>query len=138
MVKYELKKDSIEVAYKHRAAIRPGVTLDAYERTPELIKAFDNKEEALKELDKHKTVIKELSNHVTAYYLVEEYYLEENTYDEDEEWIEGGDILGTSEMKIELIEKPSYNTLAVFGNMVDAVRAEDRYDGDGEVYLSFC
>lgn len=28
------------------------------------------------------------------YYLVEEYYVEENTYDENGEWVSGGDIWG--------------------------------------------
>lgn len=138
MVKYELKKDSIEVRYKDRKEIKPGVVLIADNREPELIKAFDNKGEALEELRKYKSNITKHTYNGTLY-LVEEYYVEKNTYDDEdeEEWLAGGDICEFSKMEIELIEKPSYSMLAIFDNMADAERAENDYDGDNEVYLSF-
>lgn len=135
MVKYELKKDSIEVKHKDRKEIKPGVVLTAYDKEPELIRAFGNKEDALEELKKCKSSITKLS----GYYLVEEYYVEENEYsdDDEEEWMTGGDVWEYSKMEIELVEKPSYNTLAVFDNMADAEKAMDNYEGENEVYLSF-
>lgn len=138
MVKYELKKDSIEVKYKDRKEIKPGVVLTSDNQEPELIKAFDSKEEALEELRKYKSSITEHAYNGTLY-VVEEYYVEENTYDDEDEdeWISGGDIWEFSKMEIELVEKPSYNTLAVFDNMADAERAENDYEGENEVYLSF-
>lgn len=135
MIKYELKKDSIEVKYKDRKEIKPGIVLTSDNQKPELIKAFDNKDEALEELRKYKSGIRKFSN----YYLVEEYYVEENVYDDEDEdeWVSGGDVWEFSKMEIELVEKPSYNTLAVFDNMADAERAENEYEGENEVYLSF-
>ena len=42
-------------------------------------------------------------------------------------------------MKIELIAKPSYEQVAAFNNMKDAVAAQDDYiySGKGDAYLSF-
>lgn len=137
MKKYVLKKDSIEVKYKDRKEIAPGVVLSSDNQEPETIKLFDNKEDALKELQKYKSSIAKHTYNGTIY-VVEEYYVEENTYDEDGEWLEGGDVWEFSQMEIELVEKPSFDTLAVFDNMKDAEKAEDDYEGDGEVFLSFC
>lgn len=136
MKKYVLKKDSIEVKYKDRKEIAPGVVLSSDNQEPETIKLFNNKEDALKELQKYKSSIAKHTYNGTIY-VVEEYYVEENTYDEDGEWLEGGDVWEFSQMEIELVEKPSFDTLAVFDNMKDAEKAEDDYEGDGEVYLSF-
>lgn len=138
MVKYELKKDSIEVRYKDRKEIKPGIVLTSDNQEPELIKTFDNKEEALEELRKYKSSITE-HTYNGILYVVEEYYVEENTYDDEDEdeWLSGGDVCDFSKMEIELVEKPSYSTLAVFDNMADAERAENDYDGENEVYLSF-
>lgn len=138
MVKYELKKDSIEVKYKDRKEIKPGIVLTSDNQEPELVKAFDNKEDALEELRKYKSsIIKHTYN--GTIFVVEEYYVEENTYDDEdeEEWVSGGDVWEFSKMEIELVEKPSYDTLAVFDNMADAEMAENDYKGENEVYLSF-
>lgn len=136
--KFEVRLSSIEISYKNRKAIKSGVTLEADDQEPEIIKSFDTLEEAQKELKKRKSSITRLSNHGMTYYLVEEYYIEENYYDEDGEWVEGGgDVWELSKFNIELVQKPSYNTLATFDNMEDAERACSDYDGDGEVYLSF-
>lgn len=94
-------------------------------------------EEAKEELQKYKSSIRELSGGAGKYYLVEEYYVEENDYDEDGEWVNGGNALAFSKITIELVEKPEYNTLATFDNMEDAEIALNEYDGDAEVYLSF-
>lgn len=138
MVKYELKKGSIEVRYKDRKEIKQGVVLTSDNQEPELIKAFNNKEDALEELRKYKSSITEHTYNGTLY-VVEEYYVEENVYDDEDEekWLSGGDVWEFSKMEIELVEKPSYNTLAVFDNMADAEKAMDNYEGENEVYLGF-
>lgn len=138
MVKYELKKDSIEVRYKDRKEIKPGIVLTADNQELELIKCFDDKDEALEQLRKYKSSITKHTYNGTIF-VVEEYYVEENIYDDEDEdeWLSGGDVWDFSKMEIELVEKPSYDTLAVFDNMADAERAENDYDGDNEVYLSF-
>lgn len=86
-------------------------------------------DEAKKELSKLKTRITELSGPTEIYYLIEEYYIEEDT--------ENGDIVEFSKIQIEVIEKPSYNTLGSYDNFKDAEDALNEYDGFGEVYLSF-
>lgn len=137
MKKFEIRKDSIEVTWKNRKEIKEGVVLTSDNQEPEIIASFDNSEDAENELQKYKSSIRELSGGNGKYYLVEEYYIEENTYDEDGEWVEGGDVWEFSKITIELVEKPSYETLAVFDNMEDAERAYNNYKGDNEVYLSF-
>lgn len=139
MIRYELKQDSIEVKYKNRKEIKPGIVLSSDYQEPELIESFETKEEALEAIKNYKSSIRRLSNAGMTYYLVEEYYIEENLYDDEDpdEWLECVNILDYSKMEIELVEKPSYNTLAVFDNMADAEEAEADYEGDGEVFLSF-
>lgn len=138
MVKYELQRGNIEVKYRDRKKIKQGIVLTSVHQEPELIKDFDNKEEALEELQKYKSSIRE-HTYNRIFYIVEEYYVEKNIYDDEDEteWLEGGDVWGISKMEIKLIEKPSYNTLAVFDNMADAEKAESDYAGVREVFLSF-
>lgn len=137
MKKYEVKKDSIEVSYKNRKQIKQGVVLSVNDSNPEVIFSCEELEDARRKLKDCKSSIVELSSGVGKYYLVEEFYIEENIYDEDGDWVESGDILEFSKISIELVEKPSYETIAIFDNMADAEDAKDNYDGDGEVYLSF-
>lgn len=94
-------------------------------------------EDAKNELLNYKSNIRELSGNYGKYYLVEEYYIEENIYDEDGELLEGEGIWEFSKINIELVEKPSYNTLAIFDNMEAAENACNNYQGDNDVYLSF-
>ena len=137
MKKFELRKNSIEVSWKNRKTIKEGITTTQDDQYPEIVKSFDNLEDAKNELQKYKSNIRELSGGAGKYYLIEEYYIEENTYDKDGEWLEGGDILEFSKIIIELVEKPSYDTLATFDNMEEAEEAYNDYEGENEVYLSF-
>ena len=137
MKKFELRKNSIEVSWKNRKTIKEGITTTQDDQYPEIVKSFDNLEDAKNELQKYKSNIRELSGGVGKYYLIEEYYIEENTYDKDGEWLEGGDIWEFSKIIIELVEKPSYDTLATFDNMEEAEEAYNDYEGENEVYLSF-
>ncbi len=66
---------------------------------PELIKSFDNKDEAIEELKKYKSDIRELKGNLGTYYEVTEYYIVENTYDEDGDFVEGGDVWEFTEMQ---------------------------------------
>ena len=137
MKRFEIRRNSIEVSWKNRKEIREGITLTADDQYPEIVVSFDTLDEAKAELQKYKSSIRELSGGAGKYYLVEEYYIEENSYDEDEEWVEGGDVWEFSKITIELVEKPSYETLATFDNMKDAEEAYNDYEGKNEVYLSF-
>ena len=137
MKKIELRKNSIEVSWKNRKTIKEGITTTQDDQYPEIVKSFDNLEDAKNELQKYKSNIRKLSGGAGKYYLIEEYYIEENTYDKDGEWLEGGDIWEFSKIIIELVEKPSYDTLATFDNMEEAEEAYNDYEGENEVYLSF-
>lgn len=136
-MKYEIRKNTREISYKNRAQIKQGCTLEQDNQDPEIIKSFDDKDEALNELKLYKSDICKLSGGAGAYYAVTEYYVEENEYDKDGEWVSGGDVWEFSEIKIELVEKPSYETLGVYADMESAENALNDYEGENEVYLSF-
>ena len=99
MKKFEIVMKRAEIRYKERAKIKEGCTMGYQE--PETIKSFDTLEDAKEELKKYQTSIRELSNHGMAYFEIEEYMVEENEYDEDGEWIAGGDIWAITPMQEE-------------------------------------
>ncbi|WP_300802335.1 hypothetical protein [uncultured Acetatifactor sp.] len=136
-MKYEIRKNVREISYKNRMQIKQGCTLEQNNQDPEVIKSFDDKDEALNELKSYNSDICKLSGGAGAYYAVTEYYVEENEYDEDGEWVSGGDVWEFSEIKIELVEKPSYETLGVYSDMESAENALNDYERENEVYLSF-
>ena len=97
-MKYEIIKNTREISYKNRKEIKEGCTLEQDNMMPEIIKSFDNKDEALKELKSYESDIKRLSGAAGTYYNVTEYYVEENEYDENGEWVSGGDVWSISKM----------------------------------------
>lgn len=98
MKKYELFKNDIEISLRDKDRIVEGCTLDQGDCDPELIRSFDNKEEALSELQNYKSDIRELKGNLGTYYQVTEYYVQENTYDEDG-FVEGGDVWEFTKMQ---------------------------------------
>lgn len=90
MTKYEIKKATREFkGYKNRHKIREGCTVVAEgDIFDEIVKSFDSKDEALNALKAYTSTI-DISGDL---YEVTEYYVEENEYDEDGEWIDGGGI----------------------------------------------
>ena len=104
MTIYELKKNTREMSFKERKEIREGCTLDQRDMEPELIASYEDKEEALAELRKYRSDIRSFSTAVGTMYLVTEFYVEENTYDEDGKFVEGGDIWDYSEMNLSNID----------------------------------
>lgn len=119
MNKFELKESNIEIGYKNRREIVEGCSLDVYQN-PRIIKTFDNKEDAIKELQNYKTNITKLSGVTGAYYNVTEFYVEENIYDKNGEFISNEGIHEFSKIEIEVTEKPSYNTVGIYDNFHDA------------------
>lgn len=96
MKRYELKRNSVEVK---KEDVREGcAAVDDMNAQPTLIKSFESKEEALEALEEHNTEIYSISAIAGTVYNVTEYYVEENEYDEDGEWISGGDIWEISKM----------------------------------------
>lgn len=134
MKKYELVKRSAEINWKERKTIALGCTMNDPE--PEKIKEFESLEEAQKELKNYKSDIHKMSGNIGTLYEVAEYMIEENEYDEENEWISGGDVWDFSDMTIEVVEKPSYETILTCSNMEEAEEAVNNYEGDGEVYIS--
>lgn len=89
---YELKKIRIEL--KNDKNIYKGITVDNIEdNDPEIIDVFKSKEEALKALSNKKS-----QKWIGASNLIifEEFFIEENIYNEDDEWINGRDIIDIS------------------------------------------
>ena len=132
MTKYELFKLNNEISWKNRYGILPGCSIDLNgSQDPEKIEEFQTKEEALEALKKYSTSVGEGS----GFFLITEYYVSEIEYDEDGDFL-NEDILKYSKMNIEVIEKPSYNTLASFDNYKDVEDFKNSYDDENEVYIS--
>ena len=83
MKKFILFRNECEVK-----EVYEGCTTDRCDTNPEVIKTFDDKDEALKELENYTTQVTDYR----SYYLVEEYYVEEQEQDEDGNFLDGGDI----------------------------------------------
>lgn len=137
MKKFELRENTREICCKDRYEIVEGCTLNQDDQEPVVINSFMDKNEAIKALKEYKTKIYQFNTASGLCYGITEYYIEENEYDEDGEWISGGDVWEFSKITILLVEQPSYDTLATFDNMKDAVKACNDYEGENEVYLSF-
>lgn len=90
MKKFEIRKNVAEV--RKKSEIKIGVTLAQDFQEPEVLESFDTKEEALEALKEYKSSYERMDGYHAPYYIVEEVYVEENIYDEDGEWIEGGDV----------------------------------------------
>lgn len=98
MKKFDLTKQTVEVLCKNKEQIEPGVVFNRNDWFPEIIMSFEDKEDALTELKKYKSEIVKLSGSLGAYYSVTEYYVQENTYDEDGKLFEESDVWEFSEM----------------------------------------
>lgn len=99
MKKFELFKNTVEINWREKDRIKEGCTID-HQRDcdPVLIKSFDNGEKALEELSNYQSNIRELKGNLGIYYEVTEYYIQETIYNEDGDFIEGGDIWEFSKM----------------------------------------
>jgi hypothetical protein len=105
MVKYEIVKNIAEFTYRNRKKIHTGCTVEQSDQTPEILESFDSLQEARQALNKYKSRVDKVDGYVGAFFLVEEIYLQENEYDEESEWINGGGIWNfASELNIDEIE----------------------------------
>lgn len=132
MIRYEIIKAQKEIAYKNRKSIKAGCTLDGC--GTQLVNSFGNLKDA-------KAAFKGLKSdiwHNGKLYLVIEYAIQCNEYDTDGDFIAGGDILEISEIKIDVVNSETFETMASFDNMVDAENFYDNNIDDTEMYLSFC
>lgn len=102
MIKYEIKKGYEEISWKDRKKIMPAVAVQVIDSDPELIASFDTLEEAKNELKKYESVVW-LTGGSNPYYDITEYYIEENEYNEDGDWIDGGNVWEYSKMELSKI-----------------------------------
>ena len=93
MKKYEIIENTREV--KHAEDIKEGCTLDQQDQEPVVLESYDTLDEAKEMLKTYDSFAKDMS----GYWLVTEYYIEENDYDEDGEWVSGGDVVEFSPIK---------------------------------------
>lgn len=95
MKKYEIKRNTAELNKK--SEVREGVTIEQDNQDPEVLESFDTIEEARKTLKNYKSSCEKVEGYHAAFYRVTEIYIEENVYDEDDEWIDGGDVWAFAE-----------------------------------------
>lgn len=132
-IKFEIKKDNIEIAYKDRMDIKPGCTLDNMNSDPKIIESFDTKQAAIEALKKYNTDISTFSSANGTMFDITEYYIEENEYYEDGDMICNG-VWEESKMKIALVDEDG-NIIKVFDNYSDAEEAYNEYDDECEIRL---
>lgn len=115
MKKYNVYKAAREIKERDISKIVQGCTFFYDGVSEELIKSCDTLEEAREALEKYKTDI-------TAYgrcYLVTEYCILPEIYDEDGEIVESGDTEEITEMKIS-VEDEEWNVIKTFDNLKEA------------------
>lgn len=117
MIKYDLMKSRVEVRNKNRLLIAPGCTYDFEgDIDSELIRQFDTKEDAIASLGECRTHIFKSG----TLYIVDEYYIQKNEYDEDGDLECTLDICEVSKMEIEVVSDIDLSTLNTFDNLNDA------------------
>lgn len=131
MKKFEIVKTTAEISWKERNEIKEGCTM--YDVDPEKIASFGTKEEAEKELKKYKTDVCASGSLFT----VEEFSIQENEYDEDGEWIGGGDIWKFTPMEIFVVDKETRKTIAKVKTYEEAEEAAEEYEGDAGADIVF-
>lgn len=134
MKRFEIRKESVEINYKNRFDIKEGITLQDVDcvHNPELIETFETLEKAREALKKYKTSIRTFKATLGTIFLVTEYYIEENVYDEDGEWIEGGDVFDFTPMIIKVVRESDSTEITRFDNMADAEKFINNYDEENE------
>lgn len=133
-IKFEIRKDNIEIAYKDRMNIKPGCTLDNLNSDSEIIESFDTKEDAIEALKKYTTDISTFSSANGTVFDVTEYYVEGNEYDEEGHIIACNGVWEESKMEIALADEDG-NIIKVFDNYSDAEEAYNEYDDECEIRL---
>mgnify|MGYP004708200503 CR=1 FL=1 len=119
MKKYNIYKATREIKERNMCDIVEGCTVSGDDIFDKLIKSCDALEEAREALKKYKTDITYYAGSVEDYYLITEYYVLPEIYDEDGEIVESGDIEEITEMKIG-VEDEEWNVVKTFDNLKEA------------------
>ena len=131
MKKYELKKCSAEFTWKERKEIKEGCT--KYDVEPERLGEFESLEKAEEELAKYETEISESG----GLFSVTEYMIQENEYDDEDEWIDGGDVWRFSKMEIEIVDNETLELIRTAENYEEAEKIAEDYEGEAGAHLMF-
>lgn len=136
MIRYNVYKKSIEVSFKNRQIIKAGVVHTDFDTEPEEVKGFNTLDDAREFLKGFKSTI----YNIAGGYYVEEYYIEENEYSDDDvnyEYPNSGDVWEYSKMQINVVSKNTYDILGSFDSMQGALDFERSLDSNEPTYLSF-
>lgn len=115
MKKWNIYKATREIKERDISEIVQGCTFFCDDVFSELVKSCDTLEEAREALGKYKTDI----THYDGYYLVTEYCVLPEIYDEDGEIVESGDAEEITEMKVS-VEDEEWNVVKTFDNLKEA------------------
>lgn len=119
MKKWNIYKATREIKERDIIEIVQGCTFFCDGVSEELIKSCDTLEEAREVLKKYKTDITYYSGNAEGCYLITEYCILPEIYDEDGETVESGDTEEITEMKIG-VEDEEWNVVKTFDNLKEA------------------
>jgi hypothetical protein len=119
MKKYNVYKATREIKERDISEIVQGCTFFCDDVFSELVKSCDTLEEAREVLKKHKTDITYYSGNAEGCYLITEYCILPEIYDEDGEIVESADTEEITEMKIS-VEDEEWNVVKTFDNLKEA------------------
>ena len=95
---FEIKKGYLEINKSHKDRVAQGVVCSNDENA-QVLTSFNSLDEAKKYFeDNH--FFTDISFRSGKFYEINEYWIEENTYDEEGEWCEGGDVWEISKFPI--------------------------------------
>lgn len=97
MKKFEIVKIDREIKSSDKIKIETGCTLYQTNSNHEILESFDTEEEGRKRFKNYESIIEDLG----SYYLITEFYLEENDYNENG-YIIDGNILEITEILLSL------------------------------------
>lgn len=97
MTRFEIRKTTAEIPYDRRDEIVRGITFEDY-NGDELVEAFDTKREALEAFEKYESIVEEMSGEDGAYYSITEFFVTEDRYDDNGEYIACVEIWAFSKM----------------------------------------
>lgn len=92
MVKYQLQKNIEEYDEKEKNKIEEGCTFGGPDVEPEAIGDYTTEEAAKKALERYRSYVCKYTYGKNSWYVVEEYAIVVLQYDEDEGWLNTGDI----------------------------------------------
>lgn len=135
MIRFYLTKSTMMFKHKDRFEISERCTIGHNLSHTETVGMFNEKEEAFRNLEGYRTELIEIVRPEGVLYCVTEYFIEEKEYDEESNCINDGNILGSTDMIIELNEADTDRKIDEFDNFCDAETALQ--DCGGKAYIVF-